>query len=621
MENPKSSPPEKLYNYSDNPAIKNPDISNIPDNLNISNNPDNNPDISNNPDNSNNLNNPNNTENPNRKISFGSIRIIFQKFFKDVDTSNMSAQDIQGKLFGLLINEFNNSTKPQEMIEVNHVKHLPGEAIPITKQSTDNFEQKSNEPPKDKKDNNDKESKESKESKEPKETKESKESKESKDLKELKEKLKKREKELKEKEKEEENLKKYIRDLEKSYKEIENAWANKEKSYKENEIAWSNIVNQLSNEKLRLESKLEHTINAWNERYDQLDEQLKNKRKDYIELHKKNEELRNEASQYQSALGDARNYRLGDNDANNPTQLTMEIGIIQDKINEFCKIKGGVDINEQNLARLLSEQFNCKYSEGDKVLPKAALQRIIVETIITRTNEYLTKGFQPEINDNKILNKYLELDIMISTQNYLSKINTLINSRTGTDEVSFAAPKKIQQLVYAVLGDRGFGLSSDKREHEFVQGLNDEIIKYMSQFRTIKKADKRKENEDMLADIIRNVIKMFVFRIKVLEPPAELIWIEKDTKVDATLMEVGNLEDDNYDDWVVNLCSFPLICVEPSSETNRKVLVPAKILAARTEQKSFSAKSIRNFFHGKPQQPGADEAGKPTKKNSIDTSN
>ncbi|PKC68598.1 hypothetical protein RhiirA1_416799, partial [Rhizophagus irregularis] len=112
---------------------------------------------------------------------------------------------------------------------------------------------------------------------------------------------------------------------------------------------------------------------------------------------------------------------------------------------------------------------------------------------------------------------------------------------------------------------------------------------------------------------------MFVFRIKVLEPPAELIWIEKDTKVDATLMEVGNLEDDNYDDWVVNLCSFPLICVEPNSETNRKVLVHAKILAARAEQKSFSTKMIKNFFHGK-QQPGADEAGKPTKKNSMDTS-
>ncbi|CAG8648762.1 4385_t:CDS:2 [Rhizophagus irregularis] len=504
MENSMSSPPENTHNHSDNPDIKNPDTTNNPDNPNTSNNPDNNPDNSNNLNNSNNPNYPNypnNTKNPNRKITLGSIKTIIQNFFIEEDISNMDPQDIQTVLSGLL-DEYKNSTKPQEMIQVN-VKHLPGEAFPITHTI--------------------------------------------------------------------------------------------------------------------------YTINAWNERYDQLEEQLKNKRKDYIELYKKNEELRNEASQYQSALGDARNYRLGDNDANNPTQLTIEIGIIQDKINEFCKIKGGVDINEQNLARLLSEQFNCKYSEGDKVLPKAALQRIIVETIITRTNEYLTKGFQPEINDNRILNKYLELDIMNSTKNYLSKINTLINSRTGTDEVSFAAPKKIQQLVYAVLGDRGFGLSSDKREHEFVQGLNDEIIKYMSQFRTIKKADKRKENEDMLAEIIRNVIKMFVFRIKVLEPPAELIWIEKDTKVDATLMEVGNLEDDNYDDWVVNLCSFPLICVEPNSETNRKVLVPAKILAVKAEQKSLGSKIIKNLslFHNnnKSQQPGADEAGKPTKKNSMDISN
>jgi len=166
--------------------------------------------------------------------------------------------------------------------------------------------------------------------------------------------------------------------------------------------------------------------------------------------------------------------------------------------------------------------------------------------------------------------------------------------------------KKIRQLVYAVLGDRGFGLSSDKREHEFVQELKEEIIRLMSQFRTIKKPDKKKENEDMIADIIRNVIKMFIFRIKVLEPPAEICWIQKDTKVDPTLMEVGNLEDDNYDDWIVNLCSFPLICVK--LETERKVLVPAKIMAIRAEQKSSIGSRIRNFVgsnkhSGKPQQP------------------
>src|SRR6185369_9863805 len=101
----------------------------------------------------------------------------------------------------------------------------------------------------------------------------------------------------------------------------------------------------------------------------------------------------------------------------------------------------------------------------------------------------------------------------------LSKLRNFINSREGTDEVSIEAPKKIRQLVHAVFGDRGFGLNKDKKEHDFIQKLKEEIIKAMDNYRTIKRIDKKKENEDMLAEIIRDVIKMFFFRIKVLEPP------------------------------------------------------------------------------------------------------
>ncbi len=181
----------------------------------------------------------------------------------------------------------------------------------------------------------------------------------------------------------------------------------------------------------------------------------------------------------------------------------------------------------------------------------------------------------------------------------MSTLNKLINSRKGTDEVSFAAPTKIRQLVNAVLGDRGFGLSNEKepKEHEFIQDLKKDIVETMNSFRTIRKEDKRKENEDLAAEIIRNVIKMFIFRIKVLEPPGEIDWINKDAKIDPTTMEVGNLEDDNYDDWIVNLCSFPLIGVNLNSEKDRKVLVPAKIIAIKpTKDQTGNITKIKNFF-------------------------
>ena len=105
---------------------------------------------------------------------------------------------------------------------------------------------------------------------------------------------------------------------------------------------------------------------------------------------------------------------------------------------------------------------------------------------------------------------------------------------------------------------------------------------------------------------------MFVFRIRILEPPGEIEWITNGSKIDPTLMEIGNLEDDNYDDWVVNLCSFPLIYVK--SETDRKVLVPAKIFPIKAEHKKGMLDKI-NILR---QQPESHEQQRHAKRLSID---
>ncbi|RIA86937.1 hypothetical protein C1645_740475 [Glomus cerebriforme] len=421
-------------------------------------------------------------------------------------------------------------------------------------------------------------------------------------------------KELKEKEKELKSELRKVEQLKENYMEDIIKTLNKKldyigKEWNQEFININNVVNKLNDEKL----KLEKNINEWEKKYDQSQEKLINKEKKYNELYKKNEELRNEAeqlkeqlkrkdykknevsrnvtSEYRSDLGDVKNFHI---------QFIKDIDIIQDKINEFCRLKGGVELNEQNLATLLSEKFKCKYEPEDKVLPKAALKRLILEIILERTNDYINKSQQPqpqpkENDENKTENKYLELEILNSTNQYLLKIKTLINSRNVTDEVSFAAPNKIRQLVHVVLGNHGFGLNSDGGEHEFVHELKEEIIMLMNQFRTIKRANKKKDNEDMIGDIIKSVIKLFIFHINVLEPPGEIMWIPKDKKVDPTLMEVVNLEDDNYDNWIVTLCIFPLIGINLKSETDRKVLVPAKIMAIETKKSSISFK-FRNLF-------------------------
>src|SRR4051812_33344701 len=77
--------------------------------------------------------------------------------------------------------------------------------------------------------------------------------------------------------------------------------------------------NKLMNDYKKLKQQLEEQIN--------LNEQKDN---EIQELERKNDELRHEASKYQSALGTATNLQLSDSDTNNPVALKNDILKLQD---------------------------------------------------------------------------------------------------------------------------------------------------------------------------------------------------------------------------------------------------------------------------------------------------
>src|SRR4051794_6381991 len=128
----------------------------------------------------------------------------------------------------------------------------------------------------------------------------------------------------------------------------------------------------------------------------QLEEQINlNKKKDneIQELERKNDELRDEASKYQSALGTATDLQLSDSDTNNPVALKKDILKLQDFLDDYITTcKGNVEININEIQKLLkrykSNSVIIKDQKDQKSLIKAVLKRHVIEQIFMYGEEY-----------------------------------------------------------------------------------------------------------------------------------------------------------------------------------------------------------------------------------------
>jgi hypothetical protein len=87
---------------------------------------------------------------------------------------------------------------------------------------------------------------------------------------------------------------------------------------------------------------------------------------------------------------------------------------------------------------------------------------------------------------------------------------------------------------------------------------------------------KRKEIEDMAADIIKRIVTLFWFRLKVQEPIVEYIWPKSEDIIDPSYME-GKWDDDEIDNLVVDICYFPLIAQEFNDESKRQIITKSII--------------------------------------------
>ncbi|GBB88812.1 hypothetical protein RclHR1_15400005 [Rhizophagus clarus] len=365
------------------------------------------------------------------------------------------------------------------------------------------------------------------------------------ELNDKKKKLKEKEVELKEKETKNIELRKEALVLEKKLKE-------KEVELKEKET--KNI--ELKKEALALENKLKEK-----------EGKLKQKEANLRKLGEENAELRKEASKYQSALGNATNPCLGEEDS---VKFLQDILDLQKTLENYVtNLKPNMDLDYEKI-QALAIKYGCSTpaDKNHKLFVKALLQRKVLDDMIE-----LFKNLVNKSEDVK-----LEMDIEVKTRELLGLIENFSISRSESDKITEMASRKVRQQVYGILGDRGFADVTDsngRHMHDFITYANDDLNNMMNQHRKINDANKRKEVESIAPKLIQDFCKLFFYRLNVQEPIIEYKFYEPGSKIDPNVMK-GNWDEDDVPQLCVDICSFPTIGYNLASP-NWKIYTSAKV--------------------------------------------
>ncbi|KAF0520405.1 hypothetical protein F8M41_016336 [Gigaspora margarita] len=294
-----------------------------------------------------------------------------------------------------------------------------------------------------------------------------------------------------------------------------------------------------------------------------------------------NKFLRKEAAKYQSALDDAKNFRISGNDPNNISQLARDIEGLKELLENFCTLKK-VNINYTAFKDLL-KRYGCS-SAGEnpsRYLVKGILQRHVIDIVIENANKYLKIDDENrqflETNENE-KEQPLETILISTTKKLIKYIDLFSTNRVGKDEVIKSAPIKLRQIVYAVLENRGF---SNEGEHPFIIELRNLIMETLNKYRTIKDPQKIDEINSMATKLIHHIISIFCFRRNIQESIVEYKWFKNTDKVDLEFMDCS-VDEDEHDKIMVDICYFPLIGINLEHDEKYQVITRASVVQTDT---------------------------------------
>ncbi|CAG8541441.1 8299_t:CDS:2 [Ambispora gerdemannii] len=278
-----------------------------------------------------------------------------------------------------------------------------------------------------------------------------------------------------------------------------------------------------------------------------------------------------EASNYQAALGNAINVRWRDDDPNNAVNMGDDIEKLVHLLGSFTKVKGsGVRIREDAASQLLAS-YKCKTEITDK---RDAQEWIDAEEewvsgsgfLVQEPSELaLNQSYDSNYHNN------LEVDIISITKDLIRLMTRFSEVRTGSDNFTPIAPIKLRQHVYAALGSRAF----NDVTHPFIRHLAEKIISIMDFYRELVDEQKKQELSKEASDLILEVIHLFFFRLKAQPIVPEFQFFSAGCALDSELME-GTWE--NVQKSEVEICYFPVIGVNLGSK-DRRVFTKARVIA------------------------------------------
>ncbi|CAI2171275.1 9590_t:CDS:1 [Funneliformis geosporum] len=315
---------------------------------------------------------------------------------------------------------------------------------------------------------------------------------------------------------------------------------------------------------------------------------------DYINnLEKANENLKKNVIKCHSALGDiinATSFHLGSQNSNSAVQFSEDIYALHSNLEKFCRLKRGVEINESEV-KVLLEKNGCSISGNMrnskfKHMISSILERHVIENVIEKTKEYFDKQ-KNDVGDESQQHR-LEEQIVNGTEKLLKLIESISKNRAGDEKVSKATSTKIRQQIYGVLGNRGFSniiIDKEDKVHPLIVNLRKDITSLMNKYRTIKIQEKLLDNEMLTDQIVRQIVNIFFFGIKVQEPIAEWKFFEKNTKVNNLIMYAA-WDEEELENSYVDACSFPIfgfnLCEAEKADKILKVIFQAQIIPGNT---------------------------------------
>jgi hypothetical protein len=370
--------------------------------------------------------------------------------------------------------------------------------------------------------------------------------------------------------------------------------------------------NSLLSQKQTIEQQLKEKTNEF-EKSVLLVEDKENEIKN---LEETNSNLKTEALKYQTALGAAINFQLGDDDKNNSVRINEDIERLQDTLEDYItNLRGKTKINYKNVNKLFA-RYHCNLEMKSRIkdipLIKALLQRHVIEFICENASKY----FDDIMNKDKP--QSLESEINFKVNELINLTDKFAKTRFESSKVTSAVPIKIRQQIFSALSNQGFSDIIDenqvKSDHKFISQLKKQLNQEIDSYRVVSDNKKKKKSEELAAGITREVVKLFFFRLNTQEPIAKWKWFNNNDKINPIQMTGSWDDDDDLENAVVEICIFPLIYKDPNSfSTELQIYTPAKVFIRDDNSSSSEEENVENVENGVNE--GKGKASKDSKNN------